>query len=87
MNDFEEVVSQLRTAVLAAGNDPDVSGSDLRDILAFLVKVTQVVDQSFQDIYALAVELAYLESSEVDGGAHQTPSDGIRASHGQKPLP
>lgn len=67
MNDFEEVVSQLRTAVLAAGNDPAVSDSDLRDILAFLVKVTQVVDQSFQDIYALAVELAYLESSEVDG--------------------
>lgn len=60
MTEFDKIVDQLRGAVASASLDPRMSDDDLRDILAFLVKVTQVVDQTFQDVLTLAIEASYL---------------------------
>lgn len=45
MSEFDQIVGQLRTAVASVGIDRRMDGDDLRDVLAFLVKVSQVVDQ------------------------------------------
>lgn len=62
---FKEVVQELKEAVVEASANSQVDDADLRDILAFLTKVVQVVDQSFQDVYTLAVELAYLREEDL----------------------
>lgn len=61
MSEFDEVVGQIRHAVASVGLDRGLGDDDLRDVLAFLVKVSQVVDQAFQDVLTLAIELAYLD--------------------------
>jgi len=64
-SDFEQVVEQIKAAVLETSTSQSVNDTDLRDVLAFLTKVVQVVDQSFQDVYTLAIELAYLGPGDV----------------------
>jgi hypothetical protein len=64
MNDLVRVVDQIRKVVVAVSNDRGAPDDDLRAILAFLVRVTQVIEQSFQDVYTLAVELAYLDPED-----------------------
>ncbi len=44
--------------------DRRMPDDDLRDVLSFLVKVTQVIDQAFQDVLTLAIELAYLTPAD-----------------------
>lgn len=60
MNEFDQIVRQLSQAVASASLDARMPDDDLRDVLSFLVKVAQVVDQTFQDVLTLAIECAYL---------------------------
>lgn len=64
MSDFDQIVGQLRDAVTSVSLDRQMPEDDLRDVLSFLVKVAQVVDQSFQDVLTLAIELAYLSPAD-----------------------
>jgi hypothetical protein len=67
-DDFENGVEDLKDAVLRSSTDLTVSQSDLRDILGFLTKVVQVVDQTFQDVYTLAIELVYVTPDDLMSG-------------------
>jgi hypothetical protein len=64
-NKFAQVVDQIKNAVIATSTDPNINDADLRNVLGFLTKVVQVIDQSFQDVYTLAIELAYLDPNDV----------------------
>jgi hypothetical protein len=66
--EFEHVVSDIKGAVFQSASELSGSPNDLRDILGFLTKVVQVVDQAFQDVYTLAVELAYVTAEDATSG-------------------
>jgi len=66
--EFEGVVSDIKDAVFRSTSELSSSPNDLRDILSFLTKVVQVVDQAFQDVYTLAVDLAYVTAEDVASG-------------------
>jgi len=60
-------VQILRMAQSAAAQ-PDLSNADLRRVLNFLVKLVQVVEQAFQGIYAILVDVKLLGDDEIGGG-------------------
>jgi hypothetical protein len=46
MSEFDQIVDELRHAVASVSLDRQMPDDDLRDVLSFLVKVAQVVDQA-----------------------------------------
>lgn len=72
--------------MLQTSTDLGVNDTDLRDILAFLTKVVQVVDQSFQDVYTLAIELAYVGPEGPRQREDAPFAEGTRPIDGNKPL-
>lgn len=75
--DFERVVDEIKDVLYQSASDAAVSPSDLRDILSFLTKVTQVVDQSFQDVYTLAIELSYVTLADLTSGRIKRLQQGL----------
>jgi hypothetical protein len=65
---IERIVSEVQSFVLDVSKDGRIPGSDFRRILRFLVKVTQVVDQVFRDVYAMLIEIKYLDKHDIDSG-------------------
>jgi len=57
----------LRMAQSAAAQ-PGLSNADLRRVLNFLVKLVQVVDQAFQGIYVILVDIKLLGDEEIGSG-------------------
>ncbi|MBC9176152.1 hypothetical protein [Pseudoroseomonas ludipueritiae] len=55
-------------AISAARSGAD--GFELRQILRFVNQVIQVVDQSFETVYGILVDLRYLSKSDLDAGRH-----------------
>jgi len=45
-----------------------ISSADLRRVLRFLTKVLEVVDQSFQDVYGLLIDIQFLTPALVGSG-------------------
>lgn len=66
--DLEQIVHQLEDMLGAAIDDPRLSGNDLRRVLAFLTKVVQVVDQAFQDVFAVLIDFKYLSADDIASG-------------------
>ena len=60
-------VQILRMAQSAAAQ-PDLSNADLRRVLNFLVKLVQVVEQAFQGIYTILVDVKLLGDDEIGSG-------------------
>lgn len=56
---FEDVVDQIEDLVQAATNSDSLSDSGLRDILGFLTKVAQVIEQAFSDVLTVLIELKH----------------------------
>ena len=52
----------------ASATNRALSGADLRRVLSFLAKVAQVVDQAFQDVYSVLIELKYLSIRDLYTG-------------------
>lgn len=57
----------LRMAQSTAAQ-PGLSNADLRRVLNFLVKLVQVVDQAFQGIYVILVDIKLLGDEEIGSG-------------------
>jgi hypothetical protein len=66
VSDFNEIVRELQAAVATVVSDRKIDGDELRDVLAFLSRVSQVVEQAFQEVLTLALELAYLDIGSTD---------------------
>jgi hypothetical protein len=49
----------------SASTDTKVASTDLRRILKFLVKVVQVVEQAFADVYSILIDIKYLDAGDV----------------------
>ncbi len=62
------VVDQIRQLVELTTSSSEASGADLRRILAFLAKVSQVVDQAFSDVLAVLIEVKFLGPEDFDTG-------------------
>lgn len=65
---LDEIVLQLEEMVGASATNRALSGADLRRVLSFLAKVAQVVDQAFQDVYSVLIELKYLSIRDLYTG-------------------
>jgi hypothetical protein len=62
------VVREIESVAEAASADASMSGANLRQVLAFLAKVAQVVDLAFQDVLATLVELKYATPDDIASG-------------------
>ncbi len=49
----------------AATSDRNVPGKELRQLLKFIVKMVQVVDQAFQNVYLTLTEIKLLKPSDL----------------------
>jgi hypothetical protein len=67
-SELDRVVTELEEIVESAAADPRMSAPDLRRVLSFLAKVAQVVDQAFQDVYSLLIDLKYLSEEDLNSG-------------------
>ena len=70
-NEFQELVAQFQDMVEKVATDREINNPDLRRVLRFIIKVAQVVDQAFRDIYAVLIEFKYLTVDDVRSGRLQ----------------
>ena len=68
LQDLGRIISQIKQLVERTTSSPTVSGADLRRVLAFLAKVSQVVDQAFSDVLAVLIEIKFLEEGDFHNG-------------------
>ncbi|MBB4080951.1 hypothetical protein GGR28_003590 [Lewinella aquimaris] len=70
-NNSQELVEQLKQMVLSASSDANISNSDLRRVLRFVSKVVQVVNQAFQNVYPLLIEIKFLRPEDLHTEKHR----------------
>jgi hypothetical protein len=68
----EQLVEQIGALVRAVASDTSVPEVELRQVLRFLTKVCQVVDQAFEDVLGLLTELQFLTDADVRSGRAAT---------------
>jgi hypothetical protein len=59
-NQLHELAVELRQMASAVATNPTIPSADLRRVLRFLTKVLEVVDQSFQDVYGILIDIQFL---------------------------
>jgi hypothetical protein len=67
-NELGSIVNEIEDVLGVATADPGISSADLRRVLAFLAKVAQVVDQSFQDVLAVLIEFKFVTANDLNSG-------------------
>ena len=66
--ELQELAHELRNMTSAAALDENVGASDLRRVLKFITKVLTIVDESFQSVYSVLVDLQFLSKSDINSG-------------------
>ncbi|MBF0456542.1 MAG: hypothetical protein HQK99_01435 [Nitrospirae bacterium] len=59
-NELERVVHQIEDMLVSAVDDRSISDYDLRQLLRFIAKVVQIVEQAFQDVFSVLIDFKYL---------------------------
>jgi hypothetical protein len=73
---LREITNQLGDMAAAAVADQSIDKAELRAVLRFLSKVTQVVEQAFQDVLALMIEFKYVTDEDLQSGrVHELAKD------------
>ncbi|SRR5579883_321196 len=62
--DVEQLTDEIVDRVGSLVKQATLPAADLRAVLGFLTKVALVVDQAFQDVYTLLIDLKYLSQDE-----------------------
>jgi hypothetical protein len=62
---FAELVEQIDRMVETVTTTPSLSDSELRRVLRFLSQMIQVVEQAFQDVLTLLIEIKYLNATDL----------------------
>jgi len=62
---IKPLVEQLEKMVLSVTTDRKINNSELRRVLRFVSKVVQVVNQAFQNIYPILIEIKFLEEKDL----------------------
>ncbi|SFF08576.1 hypothetical protein [Nitrosomonas sp. Nm166] len=60
-----DLVEQIDRMIETVATAPGLDDAELRQILRFLTQVIQVVEQAFQDVLTLLIEIKYLENSDL----------------------
>ena len=63
-SDVEQLTDEIVDRVGSLIKQATLPAADLRTVLGFLAKVALVVDQAFQDVYTLLIDLKYLARDE-----------------------
>jgi hypothetical protein len=59
------LVGEIESVVQTAAHSAGMTDADVRRLLRFLAQVVQVVEQAFQDVLGLLVEVSYLSDDEL----------------------
>ena len=65
---LEELVYQIEGMVGTVAADPAIADADLRRVLSFVAKMALVVDQAFQDVLAVLIDLKYMTEGDLASG-------------------
>ncbi len=65
---IKPLVEQLELMVLSVSADNNIDNAGLRRVLRFVSKVVQVVNQAFQNIYPLLIEIQFLKPEDLNSG-------------------
>ncbi|ARL57177.1 hypothetical protein [Burkholderia pseudomallei] len=65
---FASLVGQIDQIVEKVSLSQDLRESEIRSVLRFVSQVIQVVEQAFQDVLTLLVEIKYLEPKDIYSG-------------------
>jgi hypothetical protein len=60
-----ELVEQIDRMVETAASSPALGEAELRRVLRFLSQVIQVVEQAFQDVFTLLVDIKFLDPGDI----------------------
>lgn len=59
------LVGEIERVVQTVAHSPEMPDADVRRVLRFLAQVVQVIEQAFQDVLGLLVEVSYLSDAEL----------------------
>jgi hypothetical protein len=60
-----EIVNEVESVALDAAQQPKISNYELSEILSFLAKVSQVVEQAFRDVLDILIEIKLLRPQDL----------------------
>src|SRR3954470_17431526 len=62
LHDLTEQLAAMSSAVVSS---TDIAAPDLRTVLKFVNKVVQLVDEAFQDVYVVLVDISLLDDDDL----------------------
>ena len=65
MDNVNALVQQLENLIQAVAANQQINGSDLRRVMRFISKVNQVVNQAFQNVYPILLEIKMLKEEDI----------------------
>jgi hypothetical protein len=68
--ELDRLTDQLGSMTSAVVADTRITPPDVRAVLRFVNKVVQVVDQAFQDVYAVLIDIQFLQHRDLETGQH-----------------
>jgi hypothetical protein len=66
--ELDRLTDQLGSMTSAVVGDARITPPDVRTVLRFVTKVVQVADQAFQDVYAVLIDIQFLQESDLATG-------------------
>jgi hypothetical protein len=66
--ELDHLAYQLGSMTSAVVADVSITPPDVRTVLRFINKVVQVADQAFQDVYAVLIDVQFLQESDLASG-------------------
>lgn len=66
--ELTELVRQLTSMVQVTASDRSLGDAEVRRVLSFISQVIQVVEQAFQDVLTLLLDIQYLSEPELQSG-------------------
>lgn len=65
---LDQLTDQLGSMTTTVVGVPGIAPPDVRTVLRFVNKVVQVVDHAFQDVYAILIDVQFLQEGELSTG-------------------
>jgi hypothetical protein len=66
--ELDHLTGQLGSMTSVVVGDARIAAPDVRTVLRFITKVVQVADQAFQDVYAVLIDIQFLQESDLTTG-------------------
>jgi hypothetical protein len=76
---LDELIEQLISMTSEVVRDQSIAAPDLRTVLRFINKVVQVADQVLQDVYAVLLDIQFLQEGDLSTGRVIEVRRGLRS--------